>query len=253
MTPDSHSPSRSTPTDDRHRSRLGRDRSPTSAPNCMPRRPTATAAARSPSTPSRRLRASGLTSALVPREFGGGGASHAEMGAVLRSSPATTPPTAVTLSMHSHLVAAQVWRHHHGLDASAVFAQGGRRARHPRQHRRLRLGRLQRHGPARSTAATASAPARRRPAAARSATSLVTSIRWDDGPDGPQVLHCAVPFAADGVSIDRRGTRSACAPPARTPSCSTTSSCPTPRSSLDPARRRSGTRSGTPCSARPCR
>jgi hypothetical protein len=25
--------------------------------------------------------------------------------------------------MHSHLVAAQVWRHHHGQDASGVFAR----------------------------------------------------------------------------------------------------------------------------------
>jgi len=31
---------------------------------------------------------------------------------------------------------------------------------------------------------------------------LVTSIRWEDGPEGPQVIHAAVPFTADGVSID---------------------------------------------------
>jgi acyl-CoA dehydrogenase len=31
---------------------------------------------------------------------------------------------------------------------------------------------------------------------------LVTSFRWDDAPDGPQVLHCSIPLAADGVSID---------------------------------------------------
>jgi acyl-CoA dehydrogenase len=30
---------------------------------------------------------------------------------------------------------------------------------------------------------------------------LVTSIRWDDAPDGPQVIHCSIPFAADGVDI----------------------------------------------------
>lgn len=32
---------------------------------------------------------------------------------------------------------------------------------------------------------------------------LVTSIRWDDGPDGPQVIHCLVPFTADGVRIEQ--------------------------------------------------
>jgi acyl-CoA dehydrogenase len=30
----------------------------------------------------------------------------------------------------------------------------------------------------------------------------VTSIRWNDAPDGPQVLHCSVPFSADGVSVE---------------------------------------------------
>ena len=37
------------------------------------------------------------------------------------SSARYDPATAVTLSMHSHLVAAQVWRHHHGMDAETVF------------------------------------------------------------------------------------------------------------------------------------
>ena len=32
---------------------------------------------------------------------------------------------------------------------------------------------------------------------------LISSARWEDGPDGPQVIHFAVPFSADGVTIDR--------------------------------------------------
>jgi acyl-CoA dehydrogenase len=31
---------------------------------------------------------------------------------------------------------------------------------------------------------------------------LVTSACWDDAPDGPQVLHCSVPFGAAGLSIE---------------------------------------------------
>ena len=31
---------------------------------------------------------------------------------------------------------------------------------------------------------------------------LVTSIRWDDAPEGAKVLHCAIPFSAEGVSIE---------------------------------------------------
>ena len=69
------------------------------------------------------LRTNGSTKALVPVEFGGLGATHAEMGAMLRSIARSDPATAVTLSMHSHLVAAQVWRHHHGLDATATFSK----------------------------------------------------------------------------------------------------------------------------------
>ena len=53
-----------------------------------------------------RLRAAGVTAALVPRAFGGSGATHAEMGEILRVLGANDPAVAVTLAMHSHLVAA---------------------------------------------------------------------------------------------------------------------------------------------------
>src|SRR5690606_35598599 len=66
-----------------------------------------------------RLRASGLTAALVPTTFGGGGATHDRMGEALRTLTRHDPSVALTLSMHSHLVAAQVWRHKHDMDAQA--------------------------------------------------------------------------------------------------------------------------------------
>ena len=67
------------------------------------------------------LRASGLTAALVPRKFDGGGATHSEMGHIIRVLGRYDPATAVTLSMHAHLVAAQVWRDKHGMDAERVL------------------------------------------------------------------------------------------------------------------------------------
>ncbi|WP_245721787.1 acyl-CoA dehydrogenase family protein [Nocardia crassostreae] len=67
------------------------------------------------------LRSSGLSRALVPAEAGGGGASHRDIGDVLRELGRHDPSTAVAFAMHSHLVALQVWRHKHGMDASAVF------------------------------------------------------------------------------------------------------------------------------------
>ncbi len=147
------------------------------------------------------LRAAGITSALVPAEFGGGGATYAEMGAILRELARHDPSTAVTLSMHSHLVAFQVWRHRHGMDAEAVFRKVV-------------------DGPAVLVSTGASdwmssngtavkvdggyRVSARKPnsSGCEIGNVLVTSFRWDDAPDGPQVLHCSIPFAAEGVSID---------------------------------------------------
>ncbi|MFI6047970.1 acyl-CoA dehydrogenase [Nocardia sp. NPDC051321] len=45
--------------------------------------------------------------------------------------------------------------------------------------------------------------ARKAPASGVEAgTVLVTSIRWDDAPDGPHVLHCAIPVNTPGVRIE---------------------------------------------------
>ena len=147
------------------------------------------------------LRAAGLTSALVPAEFGGGGASHADMGRILRELGRLDPATAVTLSMHSHLVAAQVWRHHHGLDAEKVF-------RKVVDDRAILVSTgasdwLGSNGSATRVDGGFRVSARKGPASGCEVGQvLVTSIRWDDSPDGAQVLHCAVPLAAEGVSIE---------------------------------------------------
>ena len=31
---------------------------------------------------------------------------------------------------------------------------------------------------------------------------VVTSTRWEDAPDGPQVVHLSVPFSAEGVRLE---------------------------------------------------
>ncbi len=148
------------------------------------------------------LRASGITSALVPREFGGGGATHAEMGQVLRELGRRDPATAVTLSMHSHLLAAQVWRHHHGMDATAVFRKV------VDDHAVLvstgASDWVGANGTARRVDGGFRVSARKGPASGCEVGDvLVTSIRRDDAPDGPQVIHCSIPMHADGVTIER--------------------------------------------------
>jgi acyl-CoA dehydrogenase len=147
------------------------------------------------------LRASGITSALVPREFGGGGATHAEMGEILRELGRHDPATAVALAMHSHVLAAQVWRHYHGMDAETVFRKV------VDDHAVLvstgASDWVGSNGTARRVDGGFRVSARKGPASGCEVGDvLVTSIRWDDAPDGPKVLHCSVPMRAEGVSID---------------------------------------------------
>jgi alkylation response protein AidB-like acyl-CoA dehydrogenase len=63
-----------------------------------------------------------LFSAGVPRELGGGGASYAELAEMLRSLAQYCPSTALALAMHTHCVAAFVWRHLHGMPAAPLLS-----------------------------------------------------------------------------------------------------------------------------------
>lgn len=142
------------------------------------------------------LRSSGLSAALVPVEFGGGGASHAEMGAILRELGRHDPSTAVAFAMHSHLVAAQVWRHKHGVDASAVFAKVAAGAI------LVSTGAsdwVDSNGEAVRVDGGYRVGARKAPASGCEVGDvLVTSVRCGD-----EVLHCAIPMSAPGVRIEK--------------------------------------------------
>ena len=148
------------------------------------------------------LRRAGVTAALVPSDFGGGGATHATMGEILRALGSHDPATAVTLAMHSHIVATQVWRHRHGMDAEKVF-------REVVDDRAVLVSTgasdwVGSNGSATKVDGGYRVRARKLPASGCEVGHvLVASIRWDDAPDGPQVLHCSVPFSAEGVSIEQ--------------------------------------------------
>ena len=60
-----------------------------------------------------RLKAEGFFKALVPADLGGGGASLGEICAAIRVLGAACGSTALAFSMHTHLVAAAVWRMKH--------------------------------------------------------------------------------------------------------------------------------------------
>ena len=102
--------------------------------------------------------------------------------------------------MHSHLVAAQVWRHKHDLPAPVLARVADERII------LVSTGAsdwLDSNGTATAVDGGFRVTARKSPSSGAPAGDvLVSSARWDGGPDGPQVIHFAVPFGADGVSID---------------------------------------------------
>ena len=147
------------------------------------------------------LRAAGLTRLLVPEECGGGGATFAETGRMLRRLARSDASTAVTLSMHTHLVAAQVWRYRHGIPGpQAVFDKVNAGAMLISTGASDWIGS---NGVARRVDGGYRVSARKGPASGCEVGQiLVTSIRWEDAPEGPQVLHMAIPLQADGVRVE---------------------------------------------------
>lgn len=146
------------------------------------------------------LRDNGFMSMLVPEELGGGAATHAEACAVLAELAHGCPATSLAFSMHCHLVAAQVWRHHRGLPVpllSQVVAG---------DLVLISTGAsdwLDSSGVAARVENGFRVTARKAPASGCPAGDvLVTSAIWQDAPEGPQVIHCSIPFTASGVSID---------------------------------------------------
>jgi alkylation response protein AidB-like acyl-CoA dehydrogenase len=146
------------------------------------------------------VREHGLLGMLVPAELGGGGASFAEACAVLTALAHGCPATSLTLSMHMHLVAAQVWRHHRDLPAPVlprVAAEG------------LVLVStgaadwIDSSGVARKVEGGYRVSGRKTPASGAPAGAVVvSSARWEDAPDGPQVVHLSIPFSAEGVTVE---------------------------------------------------
>ena len=54
-------------------------------------------------------------SAAIPTELGGGGLSHTEMCQVIRTIAHYCSSTALSFSMHQHLIAAAVWKYKHQM------------------------------------------------------------------------------------------------------------------------------------------
>lgn len=146
------------------------------------------------------LRRHRFMSMAVPAEMGGGGASFAELCAVVAVLARGCPSTSLAYSMHSHLVAAQVWRHNRDMpapllakvaaDETVLVSTGA-------------ADWMESNGTTVRVEGGYRVSARKAPASGCvSGDVVVTSFRWDDAPDGPQVLHAGLPFATEGVRIE---------------------------------------------------
>jgi len=146
------------------------------------------------------IRASGLSSMLVPHEYGGPGATHDEACDALSELGKADATVAVTLSMHYHLVATQVWHHKQGHDTPLL------RRVHDEQLILVSTGAsdwTDSYGSARRVDGGFRISARKAPSSGTPTGDIaVTSVPWPESPDGPQVIHCAVPLSADGISVD---------------------------------------------------
>ncbi|MBL8661287.1 MAG: acyl-CoA/acyl-ACP dehydrogenase [Candidatus Odyssella sp.] len=143
-----------------------------------------------------------LFSALVPEEFGGGGARYSEMCAALRQLARYCPSTALAVSMHQHLVAAALYNHRKGRPGQKVLeAVGGKdlvlvstgandwlasRGEATKVEGGFRIN-------ATKTFASGSPVG----------DMLMTSAAYEDPKEGWQVLHFPVPIRSEGVTVNR--------------------------------------------------
>jgi alkylation response protein AidB-like acyl-CoA dehydrogenase len=139
-------------------------------------------------------------SAGVPRDLGGGGASHAEVCALIREVAHSCGSTALALSMHMHLVSAIVWRRLHGQPVDEIL-------------RRIGAEQLVLVSTGASDWLNSSGTAERVDGGFRvsgrkifssgspAGDLLITTAVFDDPLDGATVLHFPLPMKGEGVTV----------------------------------------------------
>lgn len=146
------------------------------------------------------LKARRVFSAGVPAEFGGGGASHAELCSMLRELAHYCGSTALALSMHTHLLAATMWRWRQGQPVEPLLRRIA-----DEQLVLVSTGAsdwLDSSGSAEKVEGGYRVTARKIFASGSPAGNLmITSAVYDDPAEGPTVLHFPVPINAEGVTV----------------------------------------------------
>ena len=146
------------------------------------------------------LRDKGVFSALSPAKYGGGGVSHSQMCAFVRDIARACPSTALSLSMHQHLVSAAILNDAAGRPGQQLLEKVGRG-----DVVLVSTGAndwLESNGSATRVDGGFEITAVKPFASGSPAGDvLVTSVAYDDPQDGPQVLHFPVSLKADGISF----------------------------------------------------
>lgn len=146
------------------------------------------------------LKSHGYFSAIIPEELGGGGVSHSQMCDILRIIGQHCGSTALSMSMHNHLLAANIWNYKNGkggesllrkvADTQITLVSTGARdfLESNGEIKKVKDGYL--------VSAT-------KHFASQSATGdmMITSAPYEDPELGWMVLHFPVPFDAEGVTV----------------------------------------------------
>ena len=145
------------------------------------------------------LREHGMFKLCIPRELGGGGATYAEVAAVIRELGRHCGATALTYSMHTHPVAANVFKHLRGdakatatlqkiADTDLIIAGTGANDWLASSGEMTKVD-----GGYRVTAH------KHFVSGSPGAQVFVTSANFA-GENGTEVLHFAIPFSSDGIT-----------------------------------------------------
>jgi alkylation response protein AidB-like acyl-CoA dehydrogenase len=148
------------------------------------------------------LEEAGFFTALVPSNFGGGGATISEICNALRIIGAACSSTALAAAMHSHIVAVAAWRwKNQGAPTDGmlkrVVAEKLKLVSSGGSDWLKSAGRMEKvEGGYKLTARKAFA------SGSTVGNLLNTSAVYDDPVDGPTVLHFAAPLKGEGVTIE---------------------------------------------------
>lgn len=149
----------------------------------------------------RDLVSGGFFRMAIPEELGGGGASYETVCRTVYELAKACPATALAFSMHTHLVAANVWKYRAGKpDAEPLLR------RVASQNLALvstgATDWVNSNGIARRVEGGYRVSGRKRFASGcEAAQVLVTSAKVPDDPDGPSIVHFSLPLSAEGVKL----------------------------------------------------